>query len=110
MNAKIAKLEVVQSVLIAKSQLAEMEYKKIEKAHMSLIDSLFSKYKGNKINELGLRDLLQRINVEIERMKMNDNTEKDISENFNRFRRGIQEAKGKTQAEYMQNVIRMIRA
>jgi len=93
-NAKIAKLEVMQSVLIAKEQLSGMQYERIQKAHMGLIDSLFSKYKSNKINELGLRDILQRINIEIEIMKEDGNSEKDISEHFNRIRRGVQEAPG----------------
>ena len=109
-NFKIAKLEAMQSILLAKTQLAELEYKKIQKSHMSLIDSIFSKYKNNKIDERGLRDILNRVNIEIEIMKHDKHNEKDISDNFNRIKNRIQEVSGKSQNEYVTKIIKILRA
>jgi len=102
-NLKIAKLEAIESTILAKHQLSGLNYEKIKPTHMSLINSIFSEYKNNKINGLGLREILKKINIEIEIMKSDNYSEKDIVERFSRMKRRIQELK--KEDEQSKNVI-----
>jgi len=98
-NLKIARLEAIESTLLAKHQLSGFNYEKIKSSHMSLINSIFSMYKRNKINQLGLREIFKRINIEIEIMKSDKYSEKDIVERFSKMKRRIQELKEEKEQE-----------